>query len=184
MVENRHYLSLSAAAKSTGKSKSVLSKALKNGDLSYVSKDANGYKIDPAELFRVFPKSTAANEPKERSRTAAENPQNAFRIKEFELRLEATAKERDFYKDQVEKIETDRDDWKKQAQTLLLQSPMMVQASEIDPAEGSQDIGGGRVGDKREQRPAGEPMAVYALVAVLMLLLLVCGWFFFDIRMS
>lgn len=49
-----HY-SLGQAAKAAGVSKSTISKALATGRLSYVEKDSAGYRIDPAELHRVFP---------------------------------------------------------------------------------------------------------------------------------
>lgn len=50
-------LSLSKAAKATGKSKPTISKAIKTGRLS-AKKLKVGYEIDPAELFRVYPKAT------------------------------------------------------------------------------------------------------------------------------
>jgi len=51
------YLTLSQAAKEIGKSKGTLSKAVKNGKLSVAKKDEDGsFQIDPAELFRAFPK--------------------------------------------------------------------------------------------------------------------------------
>jgi hypothetical protein len=59
------YLSLGKAAKEAGVAKSTISKALSSGKLSYQEKNSDGYKIDPAELFRVYPKSakTDAAEP-------------------------------------------------------------------------------------------------------------------------
>ena len=62
-METGTYLSLNEAAKLTGKAKSTLSKALKSGKLSYVSKDATtgAYEIDPAELLRVFPKTSKSS---------------------------------------------------------------------------------------------------------------------------
>lgn len=53
------YFSLGQAAKEAGVAKSTISKALSSGKLSYAEKSTAGYKIDPAELFRVFPKSSA-----------------------------------------------------------------------------------------------------------------------------
>ena len=50
------YLSLGKAAKEAGVAKSTISKALSSGKLSYREKNPDGYKIDPAELFRVYPK--------------------------------------------------------------------------------------------------------------------------------
>ena len=59
------YLSLGKAAKEAGVAKSTISKALSSGKLSYREKNSDGYQIDPAELFRVYPKSakTDADEP-------------------------------------------------------------------------------------------------------------------------
>lgn len=48
--------SLTQAAKATGKSKPTISKAIKTGRLS-ANKIGNGYEIDAAELFRVYPKA-------------------------------------------------------------------------------------------------------------------------------
>lgn len=126
MTKNGHFLSLSEASKQTGKSKSVISKALNNGDLSYVSKDASGYKIDPSELFRVFPsnnENTVLEQEKEQLETPIQNIENALKIKELELKLEAMEREKDLYKSQCDKIEVEKEDWKKQAQTLLLKAP-------------------------------------------------------------
>lgn len=47
--------SLTQAAKQVGKSKPTISKAIKTGRLS-AQKVGNGYEIDAAELFRVYPK--------------------------------------------------------------------------------------------------------------------------------
>lgn len=55
------YITLSQAAKETGVSKATLSKALKTGKVSYVDKTDAGYKIDPAELFRVYPPKQKVN---------------------------------------------------------------------------------------------------------------------------
>ena len=52
------YLSLGQAAKEAGVAKSTISKALASGKLSYREKNSDGYKIDPAELFRVYPKTS------------------------------------------------------------------------------------------------------------------------------
>jgi hypothetical protein len=52
------YLTLGQAAKEAGVAKSTISKALASGKLSYREKNTDGYKIDPAELFRVFPKTS------------------------------------------------------------------------------------------------------------------------------
>ncbi len=47
-------LSLSAAARATGHSKSTIGRAIKSGKLSAKRNDAGGYLIDPSELARAF----------------------------------------------------------------------------------------------------------------------------------
>lgn len=47
-------LSLSAAARATGRSKSTIGRAIKSGKLSAHRDDAGGYRIDASELARAF----------------------------------------------------------------------------------------------------------------------------------
>ena len=47
-------LSLSQAAKLTGKSKSTINRAVKTGKLSAARHEDGSYSIDPAELARAF----------------------------------------------------------------------------------------------------------------------------------
>lgn len=47
--------SLSQAATATGKDRSTIQRAIKNGKISALLNDAGTYQIDPAELHRVFP---------------------------------------------------------------------------------------------------------------------------------
>ncbi|MEI7993721.1 MAG: hypothetical protein WCH01_02335 [Methylococcaceae bacterium] len=46
---------LGTAAKATGKSKSTISRDIKNGKISATPKDNGSYEIDPSELHRVYP---------------------------------------------------------------------------------------------------------------------------------
>jgi excisionase family DNA binding protein len=69
-------LSMSQAAKEIGMSKTTVHRAIKNGKLS-AEKDGSQYKIDPAELFRAFPKNSVVtsqgnelNSPTETGETA------------------------------------------------------------------------------------------------------------------
>ena len=64
-------LTLNEAAKLCGRAKSTLSKALKSGKLSYISRDENtgAYSIDPAEVLRVYPE-----QPVNRSRDRIPTP--------------------------------------------------------------------------------------------------------------
>ena len=51
--------SISQAAKKTGLSKSTISRAIKAGRISASRQDDGAYLIEPAELFRVYPRSVA-----------------------------------------------------------------------------------------------------------------------------
>lgn len=51
-------LSLSQAAKATGRSKSTIGRAINSGRLSALRKDDDTFSIDPSELFRAFPKGS------------------------------------------------------------------------------------------------------------------------------
>lgn len=51
--------SLSEAAKATGKNKTTIQRAIKNGKVSALKGNSGSYEIDPSELHRVFPPATA-----------------------------------------------------------------------------------------------------------------------------
>lgn len=76
-MSNGTFLSLGQAAEACGRAKSTISKALRSGDLSYVEKTKKGYKIDPAELFRVFPKKRSEEAAIEQSETLKETFENS-----------------------------------------------------------------------------------------------------------
>lgn len=74
--------SLTQAAKEVGKSKPTISKAIKTGRLS-ATKVGNGYEIDAAELFRVYPKKPETEPDKE---TASSNRVNLLELETKMLR--------------------------------------------------------------------------------------------------
>ena len=106
------YMSLGQAAKKAGLSKATISKALKTGSLSFVSKSTAGYEIDPAELFRVFPPKTLVTVESERSKTPVETGKS-----------EADRLELQLLRERVEDLQRDRDAWREQAQRLALAGP-------------------------------------------------------------
>lgn len=103
-MQNQSYISLSRAASLTGKSKSVISQALKSGKISYISKDSSGYKIDPSELFRVFSKNEKTGG-LEQDNTPPKEQEQAILISKLQAELEASRKE-------VSKLESDKEDYK------------------------------------------------------------------------
>ena len=103
-------LSLSQAAKLTGKSKSTINRAIKNGKLSAVRYEDGSYSIDPAELARAFDV-----EPPEGVKRRDADP-DGTRLLERIAALEAMLnREREISAD----LKEDRDRWRQQATALL-----------------------------------------------------------------
>ncbi len=131
------YLTLNKAAELCGRSKGTITKAIKRGALSAVSKENGVFQIDPAEVLRVFPIKQASTGVSNQKETFKSNSQNDLetRIKmvELETKLEAEKKEKEIYKEQVVKLEKDRNDWKEQANKLLLPNPVTAQATAKKP---------------------------------------------------
>lgn len=103
---------LGQAAKATGLSKTTISKALKNGSLSYVEKTKAGYKIDPAELARVYPLVTVNgndNPQDGRSVTPEVNP----KITPVNSALEVEVK---LLREQIDRMDAERE---RERQTLV-----------------------------------------------------------------
>lgn len=118
--KNTFYLTLGEAAKQTGKSKSVLSKAIATGKMSVAGKDGSSYKIDPAELFRVFPPRTAENRSQEQWETPVRTLENGDKIKELELKLELYQERLREKEESIREVKQERDSWRQQAERLLL----------------------------------------------------------------
>lgn len=96
---------LSQAAKAASKSKSIISDAIRTGRLSAERLPDGRFKIDPAELFRVFPQRSAEpSDPASRTQAGtvpeppsrlAERPDETAVLRERLARLEETlARER------------------------------------------------------------------------------------------
>lgn len=103
---NSKFLSLNQAAKEARKSPSTIHKALKNGKLSYISKDESGYRIDPSELFRVFPANSGENTKVEQSRIKSNSKKNSGEQQENLLELALLKQELEFEKQKNELLET------------------------------------------------------------------------------
>ena len=103
-------LSLSQAAKLTGKSKSTINRAIKTGKLSATRHEDGSYSIDPAELARAFDV-----EPVEGANRRDVEP-DGTRLLERIAALEAmVSREREISAD----LKEDRDRWRQQATALL-----------------------------------------------------------------
>lgn len=104
-------LTLGQAAKEVTVSKATISKALKSGRLSYISKSTAGYEIDPAELFRAFP-------PKPHETVSSEHHETPNATGS-----EADRREIQLLREQLAEARADRDAWRDQAQRALLALP-------------------------------------------------------------
>ena len=103
-------LSLSQAAKLTGKSKSTINRAIKTGKLSATRHEDGSYSIDPAEMSRAFDV-----EPIEGAKRRDAEP-DGTRLLERIAALEAMlSREREISAD----LKEDRDRWRQQATALL-----------------------------------------------------------------
>ena len=113
---------LGQAAKATGKQKSTILDAIRNGRLSATRDEKNQWQIDPAELHRVYPKNADAERdetPPNPSKT--ELLEEKIRHLEREVRhLEQTA---DDLRADREDLRGDRDHWRRQATHLLTHQP-------------------------------------------------------------
>lgn len=121
-------MTLSQAAKASGKSKSTLSRAIKTGRLSAARLDDGNFSIDPAELFRAYP-ATPSNPSYEHLQKQDATPvaaglQNRISMLEMllEKEREAVTREREIAAREREisaDLQEDRDRWRHQAASLL-----------------------------------------------------------------
>jgi hypothetical protein len=94
-------LSLNKAAKAAGVAKSTLLEALNSGRMSAVKNDIGHWEIDPAELFRVFPKTSSA-EHQEPVESPSENRQKTSQNGALEVEVK-------MLREQVERMDAERE---------------------------------------------------------------------------
>lgn len=104
-------LSLSQAAKLTGKSKSTINRAIKTGKVSATRHDDGSYSIDPAELSRAFDM-----DPSRGSKRSDAEPDETRLLERIETLETMLSREREISAD----LKEDRDRWRQQATSLLL----------------------------------------------------------------
>lgn len=117
MEKDINYLTLGQAAKATGRSKSTIFKAIKNGTLSFVEKTTAGYKLNPEEVFMVFPANDSDSSQGERSRTFDVATQKHSTENEYLRR------ENELLREQLEREREQSDYWRLQATALLTHQP-------------------------------------------------------------
>ena len=120
------HLTAGEASRLAGVSKATICRALKSGKLSYISNDSDGYKIDPAELSRVYNlkhHETPQGVAMKRSATPNETPQNDHEKELLELKIKYLEEKLIMMERENEYLRKDRDQWQRQANQLLLAPP-------------------------------------------------------------
>ena len=101
------------AAKAVGKTKSTITKAIASGKLSAIKNDNGAWEIDASELYRVYPPTPLETVEIEQNDTLKEMGRNSKEIEALERLLKAA-------EEQIDDLKADRDEWRKQANQLLL----------------------------------------------------------------
>ena len=101
------------AAKAVGKTKSTITKAIASGKLSAIKNDNGAWEIDASELYRVYPPTPLETVEIEQNDTLKEMGRNSKEIQALERLLKAA-------EEQIDDLKADRDEWRKQANQLLL----------------------------------------------------------------
>ncbi len=112
------------AAELTGKSKSTIQRAMKNGKLSY-DVDSNGRRtIDVSELERAFGISPqqGATQPQETVEAELEKASNILEMERMKMRIRMLEDQLEDARTQIEDLREQREQWQKQAQQVLLTS--------------------------------------------------------------
>jgi hypothetical protein len=128
---------LGEAAKATGMSKAAISRAIKNHMMSAEKQDNGSYKIDPAELHRVYPAISAQQaeqQVKPRSTSAADAIELNAENRELRAKLEAATQRLSDKDAVIDDLREDRDRWRTQAEKLLL-TDQRAQAMITPPPE-------------------------------------------------
>ena len=101
------------AAKAVGKTKSTITKAIASGKLSAIKNDNGAWEIDASELYRVYPPTLLETVEIKQNDTLKEMGRNSKEIEALERLLKAA-------EEQIYDLKADRDEWRKQANQLLL----------------------------------------------------------------
>lgn len=121
-------LTLNQAAKECGRAKSTLSNAIKSGKLSAEQGDKGAFLIDPAELFRVFPKTSNDDQsrPMRNTENEQENSSLEHEVQALRAQLETVNLERERERgqltDQIEDLRKrlDREGEERRALTAMI----------------------------------------------------------------
>lgn len=109
-------LTLKQAADETGLSKPAILKAIKKGRISAKKDDKGRWQIEPVELFRAYPKVNQVNEINDNQLTKGNTKVNS----DLQVEVEVLREKSKMQKERIEELSEERDNWKDQANKLLL----------------------------------------------------------------
>lgn len=106
-------LSLREAAEETGKTKPAILKAIKSGRISATKNQSGEWQIDPAELFRVYPRHKPEND---------NQPETGLRreIEGLQGEVDGLRKENRSLREDKERLVSDVEEWREQAKAARL----------------------------------------------------------------
>lgn len=121
------------ATELTGKSKSTIQRAMKNGKVSY-EMDGTRKLIDVSELERVYGMVETAEAKKADAEpsyeTELQKARHTLEIDRLELKIKMLEDQLDNATSQIDDIKSQRDSWQKQAQQVLLTTEYSQKQSE------------------------------------------------------
>ena len=116
---------LAEAAKATGTNKTTVLRAIKSGKVSGTKDEHGNWRVEPAELHRVYPPADQRNGS---TQHYAIPPAAAF-----EAQIAALRDTAELLRAQLDDVRQDRDHWRDQAQAVTRQ--LADQTSKPSPAE-------------------------------------------------
>ena len=127
-------LSASQAAKEVGKSIPTITRAIKKGKISATKTEDGGYRIDPAELFRVFPKVSDVTPKADVSNPKISGDETHTENRVLQVKLEALSKELE-----LANLERDREREKLEAHIETLKAEVEKKDDAIERAHRDKD---------------------------------------------
>jgi excisionase family DNA binding protein len=129
------HLTLREAAETVGTSKSTLFRAIRAGRISATRDDDGQFRIDPAELFRVYPPATSERSAPARAAPQAMTQDAPAADTALAVRCASLEAEVQGLKAMVEELRRSREKWEAQAERLALAppTPITVTMSEQRP---------------------------------------------------
>jgi hypothetical protein len=109
-------LTMGHAAKEAGTSKATISRAIASGRLSATRNDKGGWDVDPAELFRVFPRNAATVAANGSMKQTATPIATADETPALQAAIEGLKAQLALMREQLDDVKEQRDIWQRQAE--------------------------------------------------------------------